>query len=77
MLLSFAASHFIFRYTLVAQELAAAARGDPVDNCRWKLVNGNMASSDDITVFVVPLKFAVNLCAEDGEDEDDEELLDV
>ncbi|KAI1716612.1 protein phosphatase 2C domain-containing protein [Ditylenchus destructor] len=65
------------RYTLVAQELAAAARGDPVDNCRWKLANGSMASSDDITVFVIPLKFAVNLCAEDGEDDDDEELLDV
>uniref|UniRef100_A0A915ED07 PPM-type phosphatase domain-containing protein n=1 Tax=Ditylenchus dipsaci TaxID=166011 RepID=A0A915ED07_9BILA len=64
-----------YTYTLMAQELAAGARGDPVDNSKWRLSGGAMASSDDITVFVIPLKFAVNLCAEDSTEDDDEELL--
>lgn len=60
------------RYTLVAQELVAAARGEQVGQFKWKLSNGGMASADDITVFVIPLKFAVNL---PKDDDDDEEIL--
>lgn len=65
----------LFRYTLLAQDLAAAARGNPVDNCRWRLSSGGSVSFDDITVFVIPLKFAINVTAYDVDD--DEELLNV
>uniref|UniRef100_A0AC34GWE0 PPM-type phosphatase domain-containing protein n=1 Tax=Panagrolaimus sp. ES5 TaxID=591445 RepID=A0AC34GWE0_9BILA len=61
------------KYTLIAQELVAAARGEQVGQFKWKLSNGAMASTDDITVFVIPLKFAVNLPK--GDEDDDEELL--
>ncbi|KAH7730997.1 Protein C42C1.2 [Aphelenchoides avenae] len=61
------------KYSLVAQELVCAARGQPVDGCKWKLADGGSASMDDITVFVIPIKYASNLLRE--EDEDDEELL--
>ncbi|CAD5227341.1 unnamed protein product [Bursaphelenchus xylophilus] len=82
------------RYTSVAQDLAAAARGNPMEGCKWRLTwnkdtniehikespatsstsYGTQASLDDITVFVIPLKFAINL-PRDDDDEDDEELL--
>lgn len=61
------------KYTLVAQELVAAARGEQQGPFKWKLASGGMASTDDITVFVIPLKFAVNMPK--GEDDDDEEML--
>uniref|UniRef100_A0AC34PUY6 PPM-type phosphatase domain-containing protein n=1 Tax=Panagrolaimus sp. JU765 TaxID=591449 RepID=A0AC34PUY6_9BILA len=61
------------KYTLVAQELVAAARGELVGQFKWKLASGGMASTDDITVFVIPLKFAVNMPKID--DDDDEEML--
>lgn len=67
--------------------MAAAARGHSFDNCKWRKNNynnsisnsqntnfnsGGMASTDDITVFVIPLKYALNLCV--SEDDDDEIL---
>lgn len=58
---------------MVAQELVAAARGELVGQFKWKLTSGGMASTDDITVFVIPLKFAVNMPKID--DDDDEEML--
>uniref|UniRef100_A0A7E4ZUG5 PPM-type phosphatase domain-containing protein n=1 Tax=Panagrellus redivivus TaxID=6233 RepID=A0A7E4ZUG5_PANRE len=61
------------KYTLVAQELVAAARGELVSQCKWKLASGGYASTDDITVFVIPLKYAINLPKND--DDDDDELL--
>ena len=61
------------KYTLVAQELVAAARGEQQGPFKWKLASGGMASTDDITVFVIPLKFAVNMPK--GDDDDDEEML--
>lgn len=60
----------------MAQDLAAAARGNPIDNCRWRLSSGGCASLDDITVFVIPLKFAINLTT-NKENDDDEELLNI
>ncbi|KAI6236018.1 PPM-type phosphatase domain-containing protein [Aphelenchoides besseyi] len=70
------------RYTQCAQELLTAARGELHENSRWKLsaelkvgspLDGS-ASMDDITVFVIPLKFAFNM-PNGGLDTDDEELL--
>ncbi|KAI6187560.1 PPM-type phosphatase domain-containing protein [Aphelenchoides besseyi] len=70
------------RYTQCAQELLTAARGELHENSRWKLsaelkvgtpLDGS-ASMDDITVFVIPLKFAFNM-PNGGLDSDDEELL--
>ncbi|CAD5220596.1 unnamed protein product [Bursaphelenchus okinawaensis] len=82
------------RYTTVAQDLAAAARGNPMEGCKWRLTwnkddniehvkespatsstsYGTQASLDDISVLVIPIKFATNL-PRDEDDEDDEELL--
>ncbi|XP_078399310.1 protein phosphatase 1M-like [Cetorhinus maximus] len=42
------------RYTMLAQCLVNKARGTPQDN-DWKLEDGNFASFDDISVFVIPL----------------------
>ncbi len=63
------------RYTLAAQDLVIAARGDPTETGRWQLVDGGGggASTDDITVFVIPLKHALAPPATD--DDDDVELL--
>uniref|UniRef100_A0A914W8C7 PPM-type phosphatase domain-containing protein n=1 Tax=Plectus sambesii TaxID=2011161 RepID=A0A914W8C7_9BILA len=62
------------KYTLAAQDLIIAARGDPTETGRWQLANGGGgASTDDITVFVIPLKHALAPPATD--DDDDVELL--
>ncbi|CAB3406455.1 unnamed protein product [Caenorhabditis bovis] len=47
------------RYTLAAQELVIAARGTPhaKNTHKWVMASGGMASHDDITVFVIPLKY--------------------
>jgi len=59
---------------LAAQDLVISARGQPYkEGKRWKgLDEGGKASTDDITVFVIPLKFALNSALND---EDDVELL--
>lgn len=64
---------FHFRYTLAAQDLIVAARGQPYhEGKRWRATDdGGKASTDDITVFVIPLKFALSVT----NDEDDVELL--
>ncbi|KAI6216980.1 PPM-type phosphatase domain-containing protein [Aphelenchoides fujianensis] len=71
------------RYALAAQELIVAARGEPQESGRWKLVaelklgsplDGSSASMDDITAFVIPLKHALNM-PNGGLDSDDEEML--
>lgn len=61
------------RYTLAAQDLIVAARGQPYhEGKRWRASDeGGKASTDDITVFVIPLKFAMSATNE----EDDVELL--
>ena len=46
-----------------------AARGDQLDVYKWRLADGGMASQDDISVFVIPLKFAINLPKSDEDDE--------
>ncbi|XGW30338.1 hypothetical protein V3C99_009372 [Haemonchus contortus] len=62
------------RYTMAAQELAIAARGYPSGNNghRWTMNSGGSASTDDITVFVIPLKYCV---APPPEDDDDDEMI--
>ncbi|VDP05990.1 unnamed protein product [Soboliphyme baturini] len=57
-------------YTLIAEELVAAARGQSVDGITWLLDESKPASDDDISVFVIPLKFAFV-----PNSEDDVELL--
>ncbi len=65
----------MFRYTLAAQDLVIAARGDRTESGRWQLASsgGGAASSDDIAVFVIPLKYAIAPPVTD--DDDDVELL--
>lgn len=58
---------------MAAQELVIAARGNPTESFRWQLSSGGSASTDDITVFVVPLKYA--LAPLTPVDDDDVELL--
>ncbi|VDK54249.1 unnamed protein product [Anisakis simplex] len=49
----------LVRYTVAAHELALSARGNYNDKVnRWQLPNGCNASSDDITIFIIPLKYA-------------------
>ncbi|EGT40114.1 hypothetical protein CAEBREN_11207 [Caenorhabditis brenneri] len=64
------------RYTQAAQDLIAAARGQQASGNlkRWVMNSGGHASYDDITVFVIPLKY----CAApptNFEEEDDDEML--
>ncbi|CAJ0565242.1 unnamed protein product, partial [Mesorhabditis spiculigera] len=61
------------RYTQAAQELVAAARGNPGDHYRWTMNVGGPASTDDITAFVIPLKHAL-APLQNGDDEDDDLL---
>uniref|UniRef100_A0A0M3HVW8 PPM-type phosphatase domain-containing protein n=1 Tax=Ascaris lumbricoides TaxID=6252 RepID=A0A0M3HVW8_ASCLU len=63
----------IWLYTMAAHELAIAARGNPTESYRWQMSSGGCASSDDITVFVISLKYA--LAAPTPDDDDDVELL--
>lgn len=74
----------LFRYTSIAQELAAAARGECVDGNKWKIrrrgseptsTYEGQASMDDITVFVIPIKYASNLPRDEDNDDDDELLV--
>lgn len=58
---------------MAAHELAIAARGNPTESYRWQMSSGGCASSDDITVFVISLKYA--LAAPTPDDDDDVELL--
>ncbi|WKY03499.1 hypothetical protein Q1695_004900 [Nippostrongylus brasiliensis] len=62
------------RYCMAAQELAIAARGYPggSNGHRWTMNSGGSASTDDITVFVIPLKYCV---APPSEDDDDDEMI--
>lgn len=62
------------RYTMTAQELAIAARGYPSgsNGHRWTMNSGGSASTDDITVFVIPLKYCI---APPVEDDDDDEMI--
>ncbi|VDN03417.1 unnamed protein product [Thelazia callipaeda] len=46
------------KYTIAAQEVAVAARGNPIETYRWQMSSGGCASTDDITVFIIPLKYA-------------------
>ena len=43
---------------MATQELIVAARGQ-LQNGKWMQTGGGMASTDDITVFVIPLKNCV------------------
>ncbi|PIC34580.1 hypothetical protein B9Z55_014189 [Caenorhabditis nigoni] len=66
------------RYTQAAQDLVAAARGQQASPNlkRWVLNSGGHASYDDITVFVIPLKYCAAPPA-DSEEEEDDEMLDL
>ncbi|UMM28940.1 hypothetical protein L5515_011544 [Caenorhabditis briggsae] len=66
------------RYTQAAQDLVAAARGQQASPNlkRWVLNSGGHASYDDITVFVIPLKYCAAPPA-DLEEEEDDEMLDL
>ena len=48
-------AHILCRYTIAAQELVQAARG-LFTGRGWRKTDDGMASFDDITVFVIPLK---------------------
>ena len=48
-------AHFFFRYTIAAQELVQEARG-LFTGRGWRKTDDGMASFDDITVFVIPIK---------------------
>ncbi|KIH62737.1 protein phosphatase 2C [Ancylostoma duodenale] len=63
------------RYTMAAQELASAARGYPSggNGHRWMMNSGGSASTDDITVFVIPLKYCV--APPHADDDDDDEMI--
>uniref|UniRef100_A0A1I7YBB6 PPM-type phosphatase domain-containing protein n=1 Tax=Steinernema glaseri TaxID=37863 RepID=A0A1I7YBB6_9BILA len=61
------------KYTIAAQELVIAARGNPTTSGKWTLTGGGQASTDDITAFVIPLKYAISQPS--GEDEDDDEEM--
>ncbi|KAL3982526.1 Protein phosphatase 2C family protein [Acanthocheilonema viteae] len=56
------------KYTIAAQELAVAARGNPTESYRWQMSDGGYASTDDITVFIVPLKHALEMRSADDND---------
>lgn len=67
-LLEFKSFNFLnFRYTSAAQELVVHARGQPVGarGLQWRIPDPfepdvfTVASSDDISVFVIPLRFAI------------------
>uniref|UniRef100_A0A0K0DID5 PPM-type phosphatase domain-containing protein n=1 Tax=Angiostrongylus cantonensis TaxID=6313 RepID=A0A0K0DID5_ANGCA len=62
------------QYSMAAQELASAARGFPSgsNGHRWMMSSGGSASTDDITVFVVPLKYCV---APPPDDDEDDEMI--
>ncbi|KAK0400198.1 hypothetical protein QR680_003399 [Steinernema hermaphroditum] len=62
------------KYTIAAQELVIAARGNPTQSAKWTLTGGGQASTDDITAFVIPLKYAISQ-PPDEDDDDDEEML--
>ncbi|TMS38765.1 hypothetical protein L596_005414 [Steinernema carpocapsae] len=62
------------KYTIAAQELVIAARGNPSGTGKWTLTGGGQASTDDITAFVIPLKYAIGQPS-DEDDDDDEEML--
>uniref|UniRef100_A0A8R1HT04 PPM-type phosphatase domain-containing protein n=3 Tax=Caenorhabditis japonica TaxID=281687 RepID=A0A8R1HT04_CAEJA len=64
------------RYTQAAQELVAAARGQQqAGNLkRWAMNTGGHASYDDITVFVIPLKYCAAPPTNLEEEEDDDML---
>ncbi|RCN25726.1 hypothetical protein ANCCAN_28558 [Ancylostoma caninum] len=60
---------------MAAQELASAARGYPSggNGHRWMMNSGGSASTDDITVFVIPLKYCV--APPHADDDDDDEMI--
>ncbi|EFP08522.1 hypothetical protein CRE_15571 [Caenorhabditis remanei] len=64
------------RYTQAAQDLVAAARGQQASGNlkRWIMNSGGHASYDDITVFVIPLKYCAAPPTNFEEEEDDEML---
>ena len=51
--------HLLCRYTIAAQELVQEARGTFTGK-GWRKKNEEMASFDDITVFVIPLKHYID-----------------
>ncbi|GMS96204.1 hypothetical protein PENTCL1PPCAC_18379, partial [Pristionchus entomophagus] len=64
------------RYCAAAQELATAARGNTTESYKWMMTCGGLASTDDITVFVIPLKYCI--APPQGEDEeDDDEMINL
>uniref|UniRef100_A0A1I7TXC6 PPM-type phosphatase domain-containing protein n=1 Tax=Caenorhabditis tropicalis TaxID=1561998 RepID=A0A1I7TXC6_9PELO len=65
------------RYTQAAQDLIAAARGQQASGNlkRWVMNSGGHASYDDITVFVIPLKYCAAPPTNLEEDEEDDEML--
>ncbi|GMR48624.1 hypothetical protein PMAYCL1PPCAC_18819 [Pristionchus mayeri] len=64
------------RYCAAAQELATAARGNPTDSYKWMMNCGGLASTDDITVFVIPLKYCI-APPQNEEDEEDDEMINL
>ncbi|CAD6195212.1 unnamed protein product [Caenorhabditis auriculariae] len=62
------------RYCLAAQDLLIAARGNSNGNNphKWSMNSGGHASCDDITVFVIPLKYCAAPPTNLEEEEDDE-----
>ncbi|KAF8375499.1 ppm-1.H [Pristionchus pacificus] len=60
------------RYCAAAQELATAARGNPTESYKWMMNCGGLASTDDITVLVIPLKYCIAPPRGDDEEDDDE-----
>ncbi|CAI5446981.1 unnamed protein product [Caenorhabditis angaria] len=65
------------RYTLAAQELVQAARGMAEAANRWVLASGGHASGDDITVFIIPLKYCAAPPTNFEDDDDDEEMINL
>ncbi|GMT26058.1 hypothetical protein PFISCL1PPCAC_17355 [Pristionchus fissidentatus] len=64
------------RYCAAAQELVTAARGNPTESYKWMMNCGGLASTDDITVFVIPLKYCI-APPHGEEEEDDEEMINL
>lgn len=59
---------------MAAQELAMAARGNVTECHRWMMSCGGLASTDDITVIIIPLKHAL-APPQNEEEEDDDEMI--
>lgn len=67
------------RYSQAAQELVIAARGNITsnNNKRWTMNCGGHASCDDITAFVIPLKYCAAPPTNIEPEEDDDDIISI